>query len=425
MNASPSSSDVILDVEHVWKAYCRQLKKAMWYGIQDVGRELLGRGRDRSHEDLRPGEFFAVRDASFQVRRGEAVGMIGPNGAGKSSMLKMINGLIRPDAGSIRIRGTVGALIELGTGFNPTLSGRENVYINGAVLGLRRREVDRRFEEIVEFAELGHVIDDPVKTYSSGMRVRLGFSVAANLKPDLLILDEVLAVGDVGFRMKCFAHLRKLVDDGVALILVTHAVPMLQRVANRTIVFGNGKIVHDGDLESGSAVYEEMMQVSEEKVAARDQRQRAPDGWIDSIEVLDAHNRPCREFETGDDLRLRIELAARRPIANARLIVALASPIHGPLASISTPYQDFRFDIPEGEATVTLQFDRLPLLIGAYHFNVSLFGPDSEDYYQRRLGQGHFRVIGPPVDADGRGINGVLKLPHHWEWNAPVAREET
>ena len=140
----------------------------------------------------------------------------------------MINGLIRPNRGSISIRGKIGALIELGTGFNPVLSGRENIYVNASILGLTRNDVDKVLDEIVEFAELGHVIDDPIKTYSSGMKVRLGFSVAANLKPNLLIMDEILAVGDVGFRMKCFGHLRKLIDNGVAIILVSHAISMLQ-----------------------------------------------------------------------------------------------------------------------------------------------------------------------------------------------------
>ena len=406
--------DVVLDVNNVWKIYCRQLRRSMKYGLQDLGRELLGRGRNRTHEDLRPGEFFAVRNANFQVRRGEAVGLIGPNGAGKSTMLKMINGLLRPDAGEITIRGKVGALIELGTGFNPVLSGRENIYINAAVLGLTKQQVDERFDDIVNFAELGHVINDPVKTYSSGMRVRLGFSVAANLKPDLLILDEVLAVGDVGFRMKCFAHLRKLVDEGVSIILVTHAVGMLQRVATRTIVFGNGKIVHDGDLQSGNAVYEEMMEVSAERIAEKEKRTRKQDAWIESIQLLNERGQKHNEFQTGETIRIQLELKSERPVKNARLVATLASPIHGPLASMSTPFQDVRFDLNPSGTTLTLQLDNNPLLVGAYHFNISLYGEESVDFKQRRSGIGHFRIIGPPVDVDGRGINGVFKLDHGW-----------
>ncbi|MFN6208444.1 MAG: ABC transporter ATP-binding protein, partial [Planctomycetota bacterium] len=187
------SHDNVLEVRSVWKKYCRQLKRAMWYGVCDVGRQLTGKRNNAiPAEALRPGEFYAVRNASFDLPRGQCVGLIGPNGAGKSTMLKVINGLIRPDFGEVRIRGRVGALIELGTGFNPILSGRENVYINAAVLGLKKREIDRVYDQIVDFAELGDVINDPIRTYSSGMRVRLGFSVAAHLQPDLLIMDEVL-----------------------------------------------------------------------------------------------------------------------------------------------------------------------------------------------------------------------------------------
>lgn len=407
------NSDIILDVQNVWKVYCRNLKRAMWYGVKDLGREVFGGGHDRTQSDLRPGEFFAVRDASFQVRRGECVAMIGPNGAGKSTMLKLINGLLKPDAGQIAIRGKIGALIELGTGFNPVLSGRENIYINAAVLGLKKREIDAMFDQIVDFAELGHVINDPIKTYSSGMRVRLGFSVAANLRPQLLLMDEVLAVGDVGFRMKCFAHLRTLVNEGVSIILVTHAVGMLQRVASRAIVFGNGHIIHDGDLETGCTIYEETMgasdRVTEKADEATDQRAR-----VEKVTVLNDHDQPQKEFSTGDTIRLRIELSSRERIAQARLIVALCSPVQGSIASVGSPHQDVFFELTPRGRTVTLEFPRLPLLIGAFHFNVSLYGPDQTDFYHRASGRGIFRIVNPPVSADGYGINGVTLLEHHW-----------
>ena len=405
--------NVILDVQNVWKIYCRQLKRAMWYGVRDLARQLVGAGKDRHHDDLRPGEFFAVRDANFKVHAGECVAMIGPNGAGKSTMLKMINGLIRPDQGDIRIRGRVGALIELGTGFNPILSGRENIYINAAVLGMGRQEVDRIFDKIVDFAELEHVIDDPIKSYSSGMRVRLGFSVAANLRPQLLLMDEVLAVGDVGFRMKCFKHLNELTKSGVSIILVTHAVGMLQRVANRAVVFGQGKIVHDGDLETGCTIYEQMMGASDRAVAKRKETPGAIAN-IGNVRVLNQRGEAQGEFETGEDLRLSIQLTTSKPIQKARLVVALCSPVHGVLSSLSTPYQQVEFDVIPPEVTVELRLPRLPLLLGAYHFNISLLGPDTTDFYHRSSIRGSFRVVGPPTDANGFGLNGITKLDHNW-----------
>ncbi len=406
--------DVILDVSHVWKIYCRNLKRAMKYGVRDLSREIIGRGHDRSQAELRAGEFFAVRDASFQLRKGECLGMIGPNGAGKSTMLKMVNGLIRPDAGEIVVRGKTGALIQLGTGFNPVLSGRENIYINAAILGLSKAEVDRRMDKIVEFAELAHVIDDPIKSYSTGMRMRLGFSVAANLRPQLLILDEVLAVGDVGFRMKCFAHLNELVKSGVSIILVTHAVSMLQRVATRSVVFGEGKIVFDGDLETGTTVYEEMMHVSNQKRIPQEESAHRSNAFIENIEVLNDLNQPQTEFDTGNPVKLQIRVQSQEAVKNARLVVALASPVHGTLFSTSTAYQDVQFDIQKSGNQVTLTFDQIPLLVGAYYFNVSLYGPGTTDFYDRRTGQAMFRITGPPTDANGMGIHGVAKMDHGW-----------
>jgi lipopolysaccharide transport system ATP-binding protein len=329
-------------------------------------------------------------------------------------MLKMINGLIKPDSGSIQISGKIGALIELGTGFNPILSGRENIYINAAVLGMPKREVDGLMEKIVEFAELGHVINDPIKTYSSGMRVRLGFSIAANLRPELLLMDEVLAVGDVGFRMKCFTHLNELVKQGVSIVLVTHAVGMLQRVATRSVVFGEGKIVHDGDLETGCTIYEEMLGASD-RVRAKQKEESGRDGEIGSVEVCNEAMEPQAEFETGETVRLRIQINARAKIKDARLIVALCSPVHGVLNSVSTPYQGIQFDVDPPGRVITLEFPKIPFLIGAYHFNISLFGPEKVDFYHRSSLRGVFRIVGPPTDADGYGINGITKLQHSWK----------
>jgi lipopolysaccharide transport system ATP-binding protein len=416
MGDLPEKSDVILSVQNVWKIYCRNLRQSMWYGVKDLGREIVGGGVDRTSSDLRPGEFCAVQDASFQVRRGECVAMIGPNGAGKSTMLKLVNGLIRPNSGEIRIRGKIGALIELGTGFNPILSGRENIYINAAVLGMPAKEVDRVFDDIVEFAELGHVINDPIKTYSSGMRVRLGFAVAANLRPSLLLIDEVLAVGDVGFRMKCFAHLNKLADEGTSIILVTHAVGMLQRVARRAIVFGQGKIIHDGDLETGCTMYEQVLGASDRVAASlRDAPGRVAN--VTDVEVLNELGQEQEEFETGETVKLRVHLESNELIKDARLIVALRSPVHGVLCSVSTPYQDVRFDVLANGCTLTLTFPKIPLMIGAYHFNISLYGPETVDFYHRSSLRGGFRIVGPPTNANGYGILGTVKLDHQWQVN--------
>lgn len=238
-------SDILIKVEHVSKKFCRSLKRSLWYGLQDMGGELLGRQNGHNaNPELRRDEFWAVRDVSFELRRGECLGLVGRNGAGKSTVLKMLNGLLKPDTGRIGVHGRVGALIELGTGFNPLLTGRENVYINGSVLGFTRKEIDRKFEAILDFAAIRDFIDMPVKNYSSGMRVRLGFAVAAQMEPDVLLVDEVLAVGDVGFRLKCYNAITKLAQN-TCVIFVSHSMANVARISTRLMMLERGTIAID------------------------------------------------------------------------------------------------------------------------------------------------------------------------------------
>ena len=231
-------SNVLIKVEGVSKKFCRSLKRSLWYGMQDLGREITGR-RHGGNGKLRQEEFWAVKDVSFELKRGECLGLIGHNGAGKTTLLRMLNGLIKPDSGRIEMRGRVGALIALGAGFNPILTGRENIYVNASVLGLSKREIDEKIDEIIDFAEIGEFIDAPVQSYSSGMQMRLGFAVATTLNPDVLILDEVLAVGDVGFRTKCYNRIDKIADRS-AIIFVTHSMPHVGRMCDKTIFMEKG-----------------------------------------------------------------------------------------------------------------------------------------------------------------------------------------
>lgn len=248
------SDEVLVRVEGVSKKFCRSLKKSLWYGMQDLGNELRGR-RHGGDGELRPDEFWAVKDVSFELRRGECLGLIGRNGAGKTTLLRMLNGLIKPDRGRIEMRGRVGALIALGAGFNPVLTGRENIYVNASVLGLTKQETDSHFEEIVEFAELEKFIDSPVQSYSSGMAVRLGFAIAVKTNPDILLLDEVLAVGDVSFQAKCFNALAHFRSIGTAFILVSHNMHQMSRYANRVICLQDGLIKCDSDADQCISIY--------------------------------------------------------------------------------------------------------------------------------------------------------------------------
>lgn len=231
-------SDLLVKVEGVSKKFCRDLKKSLWYGVRDIAGELMGSTGERS---LRPEEFWAVDNVSFELRAGECLGLIGFNGAGKSTLLKMLNGLIKPDRGRIEMHGRIGALIELGAGFNPILTGRENVYNNGAVLGFSKKEIDSRFDRIVEFSEIGDFIDTPVQNYSSGMKVRLGFAVASQMEPDVLLVDEVLAVGDLGFRIKCYNEIYRIMERATV-ILVSHSLTQIAKVCNRGLLLQQGAV---------------------------------------------------------------------------------------------------------------------------------------------------------------------------------------
>ncbi len=244
-----TDNEVLVKVEGLSKKFCKDLKTSLWYGVKDL---MTGIGGSTNERELRPKEFWAVKDINFELRRGECLGLIGHNGAGKSTLLKILNGLINPDAGKVTIKGRVGALIELGAGFNPILSGRENIYNNGAILGFTRQEIDQKLDAIIAFAELEEFIDMPVQHYSSGMKVRLGFAVAAQMEPDVLIIDELLAVGDLGFVLKCFKTIDRILPN-TAVIFVSHSMPMVSRMCNQVILMDKGQSKFQGE-DVGKAI---------------------------------------------------------------------------------------------------------------------------------------------------------------------------
>jgi lipopolysaccharide transport system ATP-binding protein len=241
--------------EGVSKKFGLTLRQSMKYGLRDVAGKLMGRS---NHSNiLREGEFWAVNNVSFQLCGGEALGIMGVNGSGKTTLLRILNGVYSPDAGRVQIRGRVGALIAAGAGFAPMLSGRENVYVNGALLGLTTKEIDGLMDEIVAFSELGQFIDLPVKNYSSGMYVRLGFAIAALSRPDVLLMDEVLAVGDINFQKKCFDHILQLKRQGTAIILVSHSVGAIWSVCDRGLFMDHGRVLLDGPVEDVIRAYDD------------------------------------------------------------------------------------------------------------------------------------------------------------------------
>ncbi len=245
------NDEAVIQVEHVSKKFCKNLKTSMRYGIEDIGRNAIG--RPSRGGQLRKREFWAVDDISFEVERGETLGLIGPNGSGKTTLLKMLNGIFWPDKGKITVKGRMGVLIDVGAGFHPMLTGRENIYVNAAILGMSKRETEEKFNSIVEFADIGNFIDTAVKHYSSGMFVRLGFAVAAHCEPDILLVDEVLAVGDEGFQQKCFNKIGELKKNGTTVILVSHNMHLISQFANRVILINDGTAHHFASV--GDAVH--------------------------------------------------------------------------------------------------------------------------------------------------------------------------
>lgn len=301
------ADDILIRADHVGKKFCRNLKRSLWYGVQDSVTDVFG---VRAADTLRPHEFWAVNDISFELKRGECIGLIGHNGAGKTTLLKMLSGLIKPDHGRIEINGKLGALIALGAGFNPVLTGRENVYVNGSVLGLTKREIDAKYDEIIDFADIGEFINAPVQSYSSGMQVRLGFAIAVAVKPDVLLLDEVLAVGDANFQAKCFNTLARFRADGTSFVLVSHNNHMISRYCQSTLYMRGGKPIFNGDVETGLAMLSDEMAAKGSKgeadgpdwsTARGSGRVRLTNG-----EFLDADGHPIEVAEVGQPLTLAL-----------------------------------------------------------------------------------------------------------------------
>jgi len=401
----------VVRVEHVSKKYCRRLRHSLWYGLVDLASELTLQSGNRDLR-LRQAEFLAVDDVSFELRSGECVGLIGHNGAGKSTLLKMLNGLVRPDKGKMTMRGRVGALIELGAGFSPILTGRENIYINGAVLGFSQSEIDAKFDEIVDFAELDDAIDAPVQTYSSGMYVRLGFAVAAQLNPDVFLIDELLAVGDTAFRMKCFQHLLEMKRAGKAIVVVSHSMIDINRVCDRVVVLAGGKKIYDGDVSAGIATYDGLSRMRGH--IARHHRVDTA-AWIDAVRLFDRAGNPRDEYSTGEDLLAEVNLSAKQRVANARLIVHVMTPSLGTLGSFASPHKGFAFDIEPPGGVLRFRMPKLPLLIGNYNLMVSLYGPDIKDFLHALTDAASFKIVAPAVDTFGYGVCHTVNFDHEWE----------
>ncbi|MEY2406999.1 MAG: lipopolysaccharide transport system ATP-binding protein, partial [Acidimicrobiaceae bacterium] len=281
----------------------------------------------RLRNRTRRSALWALRGASFNVRRGECLGVVGRNGSGKSTLLHLLAGVTAPTEGRVTVRGRVAPLISVGVGFHPELSGRENVYVNATILGLPREEIDRRFDEIVSFAEIGEFLDTPVKFYSSGMFVRLGFAVSAMADPDVMLIDEVLAVGDLAFQLKCFERIERLRESGATVVIVTHNLNAVRRLCERTLVIHNGELRHDGDTVAGLSLYHELLGEPRdvEDVVSFDEPAAIDAGELSDVRFLGPDGAPTRHAATGETMTVEATITVRQPVANPVLSIGIVT----------------------------------------------------------------------------------------------------
>jgi lipopolysaccharide transport system ATP-binding protein len=397
-------SDSLVVVDHVSKKFCRDLKRSLWYGVKDLGSELLGRGDNRKY--LRRDEFWAVKDVSLELKRGETLGLIGHNGAGKTTLLRMLNGLIKPDEGSNTIRGRMQALIALGAGFNPILTGRENISINASLLGFSKAEVERRFDEIVEFSGIRDFIDTPVQSYSSGMRVRLGFSIAAHMNPDILLVDEVLAVGDLTFQAKCRQRIQELMEKGVAIILVSHNLHTISYICTRTVVFEKGHIIFEGETSQAIDVYRASLIALQKGPGIF--RAGTGEVKINGLDILDDAENLRPELQVGDPVIFRLHYRAETPVLNPVINVSIYSQDGIQVTGIRTDMDDIQFGQLEGNGHIDICIPHFYLLPNVYSLTATVFHTDGYAFYDRVEGISQLKVAG------GHQVNGTAYLPHSW-----------
>ena len=367
--------DIAVQVSHVSKKYCKTIRGSMLYGVKDISRNILGLS---SHsEKLRNNEFWAVDDVSFEVKKGESMGLIGPNGSGKSTILKMLNGIFWPDKGKITVRGRVGALIEVGAGFHPLLTGRENVYLNGAILGMKKEEVEAKFDSITRFAEIGDFIDVPVKAYSSGMFVRLGFAIAVHCDPDVLLVDEILAVGDEAFHRKCFNKIGELMKSGVSVILVSHNLNYVNMMTSRCVLMEKGKILK---YDRTNDVVNEYFKLQKDQMPFKQSPtlRTEQNVVLRNISILDKNGVAKPAFSTGEKIRFCLDFDVEGKISNPIVHLSLyRDTYHG----YNTKYDNVKIDTFEKKMRVELEIEYCGLGAGVYSIGLAIWDQDFTSVY--------------------------------------------
>jgi lipopolysaccharide transport system ATP-binding protein len=369
------------------------------------------KGTGRKTED-----FWALKGVGFEVQPGEVVGIIGRNGAGKSTLLKIFSKITKPSTGEVRLRGRVGSLLEVGTGFHPELTGRENIYLNGAILGMKRAEIKRKFDQIVQFAEVEQFLDTPVKRYSSGMYVRLAFAVAAHLQPEILIVDEVLAVGDMAFQRKCMGRMREVGRSGCTVLFVSHSMPAIESLCTRALLLDGGRVVRDGNVRE--LIQEYHRRVLQPASGVGDAlAERGGPGRVHKIyrtaTLLDEGGEPTNFVPLGGVFHLRLGLEAPVTVESPTLTIGIDDTLGHRLLSLLTPLTNPVLERIDKPCVVDCRVPNFPLAPGEYWIKLGLSSVAAEiDEVERVL---HFSVTNADKFGEGRGIHqGLCVAPSKW-----------
>jgi ABC-type polysaccharide/polyol phosphate transport system ATPase subunit len=405
---------IAIQAEHVSKKYCRGLKHTMLYGIQDIARNVVGFTSPSNR--LRDGEFWALDDTSFEVKKGETLGIIGANGSGKSTLLKLLNGIFLPDKGRIEIKGRVGALIEVGAGFHPLLTGRENVYINGAILGMSKSEIAKKFGEIIDFADIGDFIDTPVKHYSSGMFVRLGFAVAAYCEPDILLIDEVLAVGDMAFQAKCFDKISNMKGNGITIVLVSHNMIMVQQYSDEVLLLNEGRLYRKGETMEVISSFKDLMNEQYVKASRVENPylvDRFGSGEAEIIEanLLDEAGKAVDAVYSGRKYVFNISIVFREDVINPNVGFMLSSPSNNILYTTYSSLRGQKLGSFRKAQKVEIGFPfEANLLGGVYHLTPAISCPHGLNFFDYRNRFFTFRVVDSGLAEGIVDLNATINI---------------
>src|ERR1044072_1306831 len=409
----------IIRAQGVSKKYHIGENRVAYGTLRDTLAEWARAKLHRSGPRVERETLWALKNVSFDVRPGEVVGIVGRNGAGKSTLLKLLSRVSEPTEGRIELYGRIGSLLEVGTGFHPELTGRENIYLYGAILGMRRSEIKRKFDEIVAFSGVERFLDTPVKHYSSGMYMRLAFSVPAHLEPEIMLIDEVLAVGDIAFQQKCLERMNRLKQSGAAILLVSHNVSVVQATCERAIYISDGQIVSLGPPSEVISTYRESVRLGQQREAVgKVAPQYHQDVTITGFAMLGTDGESRRTFQFGEKVRLRIHLHAERRIESPVITFGFRRADGTLVCNFNNWYDNFRIDYIEGDCMLEGWLPPLRLIPNFYEIHVLVWptrrsaSSDGDIGRIRPLAQGSFDDFPLEGSAAHRGRRRLSRACH-------------